>query len=152
MARDQAHHGRKQKPPIRWTLKQISEEFGLHQQSVNQKMRAAGIAASDDDACFSTKDCYKALIDPLSEQVKLAQIEKDKKSAAYTDVRTKTLLKENVPVAIVEKVWSDFMVDLRQKIQNLDIPAKDRNDILADLQTIPGLKIIFEHGKMKEEE
>ena len=86
---------------------------------------------------FSTMDIVKAVVDPLSEKLKLAQIDDTMKAAALKDVRTKTLLKENVPIAIVEKVWSDFMVDLRQKITNLNIPAKERSEILADLQTIP---------------
>ena len=46
--------------------------------------------------------------------------------------------KEFVPVAIVEKVWSDFMVDLRQGISNLSVPPKERSEILAVFsKTIP---------------
>ena len=122
---------------IRWTLKQASEEFGVHIHKLTRQLKGAGIRPDKEDGMFSTMDIVKAVVDPLSEKLKLAQIDDTMKAAALKDVRTKTLLKENVPIAIVEKVWSDFMVDLRQKITNLNIPAKERSEILADLQTIP---------------
>ena len=61
------------------------------------------------------------------------------------------MLKENVPLSVVEKVWSDFVVDLRQKIQNLNLPAKERADILADLQTVPA-ENYFVNLEPKEDE
>lgn len=135
---------------IRWTLKQASEEFGVHIHKLTRMLKSAGIRPDAEDGMFSTMDIVKAVVDPLSEKLKLAQIDDTTKAAALKDVRTKTLLKENVPIAIVEKVWSDFIVDLVQKINNLDLPDKARKEVLADLQQIDVEK--YFNGRVAEKD
>lgn len=136
-------------PLIRWSIKKISEEFGEAAATITKKIKCSGISPGDDGR-YSTMDVKKALIDPLSEKLKLAHIEDTQRAAAMKKVKTENLLKENVPLSLVEKVWSDFVVDLRQKIQSSSLPPKERADILGDLQTIP-VENYFVNLEAKEE-
>lgn len=119
---------------IRWTLKQASEEFGVNIQVLTRKLKSNGVVYGE-DKMYSTRQIFDALT--VEVDLKKAQLENIRRDSALKATRDSILKKENVPVALVEKVWSDFVVDLRQKIQNSNLSAKERADILADLQTIP---------------
>ena len=147
--RDQQHHGRKVES-VRWTIKKASEEFDTNQATLTVKIKSAGLLPNPQDNCYSTQDIVTALFGGLNSKLKMEQIKDTRESAALKNVRKQNLLRENIPVAMVEKVWSDFIVDLIQKINNLDLPDKARKDILADLQQIEVEK--YFDGKIAEKD
>ena len=136
---------------MRWTLKQASEEFGVNIQALTRKLKSNG-ALHGPDKMYSTRQVFESLT--MDFDLKKAQLALVREQGRLASARSSIMEKEFVPVAIVEKVWSDFMVDLRQKISNLSVPAKERSEILADLQTIPveNYFVNLEKATDKEEE
>lgn len=121
---------------IRWTAFQMAQEFGVDYAACRRKIKTSGEIPGPDE-CFSTMQCVTILLGSTQEELRKAQIEDTKESAELKKVKRSNLLRENIPSIMVEKVWADYIVDLRQKIQCLNIPSKDRADILQDLQKIP---------------
>ena len=136
------------KSAIRWTLKQASEEFGVNIQVMTRKLKSNGALPGDDNK-FSTRQIFESLT--LDFDLKKEQLKLVKEQSRHVAIRASILEKQTAPVALVEKVWSDFIVDLRQKITNLAIPAEQRTEILADLQTIP-VENYFVNLEAKDEE
>lgn len=136
------------KSAIRWTLKQASEEFGVNIQVMTRKLKSNGALPGDDNK-FSTRQIFESLT--LDFDLKKEQLKLVKEQSRHVAIRASILEKQAAPVALVEKVWSDFIVDLRQKITNLAIPAEQRTEILADLQTIP-VENYFVNLEAKDEE
>jgi len=145
--RDKEHHGRKVES-VRWTIKKAAEEFDTTQTTLTGKLKAAGILPNPQDNCFSTQDIVTVLFGGLTNKLKAEQIKDTRESAALKAVKKQNLLRQNIPVEMVEKVWSDFTVDLIQKINNLDLPDKQRKEILGDLQKIDVEK--YFDGKIAE--
>lgn len=147
--RSKQHHGRNVEL-VRWSIKKAAEEFDTNQATLTGKLKSAGILPNPQDQCFSTMDIVTAIYGGLSNKLKAEQIKDTRESAALKNVRKQNLLRENIPVAMVEKVWSDFIVDLVQKINNQDLPDKVRKEILADLQQIDTEK--YFDGKVAEKD
>lgn len=127
----------KQVYQFRLTIKAAAWEFGMDAQTLTKKLKSAAILPDKEDGKYSIKQCAEAIYGGSTEALRIAQIEDTKQSSALKKVKRSILSKDNIPAEIVEKVWSDYVVDLRQKINNCSILQKERNDILQDLQTIP---------------
>ena len=132
-------------------METAAREFAISKKSLMQKLSAANLKSGDDD-CFSTIQILEAIYGNTSEELRKAQIENTKQQAKLTKTKDAILKREWIPAEMVEKVWSDYIVDLRQKVQSLNLPAKDRADILADMQSIPVENYFMKPSMDKETE
>ncbi len=118
---------------VRWTVGQASQEFGRDPKTITSKLKSAGLVPGA-DGMFSTHDICRALFsDYESEKTRLT-----KEQADLAELKKLQMSKELCPVRLVDHAWTRAIVDLRQKILNLDyISQQQKNDILRDLQNIP---------------
>ena len=137
------------KSAIRWTLKQASEEFGVNIQVMTRKLKSNG-ALPGEDKKFSTRQIFESLT--LDFDLKKEQLKLVKEQSRHVAIRASILEKQTAPIAVVDKVWSDYIVDIREKIKNSTIPQSEQNSILADLSTIPVENYYVDLGKKQTTE
>jgi len=80
-----------------------------------------------------------------------ARIKDTNASAFMKEMKTDNLLRNNIPALMVEKVWADYIRDLKEKIQQSSLSLGERNELLKDLGSIPVNKY-FEDLKNEEVE
>lgn len=117
---------------IRWTLIRAASEFGVDRKTMTDRLKSAGIEAGKDD-CFSTADICRAIFSDLEAE----KIRDTRAAAKLKEIAIEDKLRNSIPVALVEKVWSATIIDLRQKILYAEIPDQTKQEILKDLQAIP---------------
>lgn len=110
-------------------------EFDVDDHTVGKKLRASG-ALPGEDGCYSTKQMVEALFSNDEIELVKARVKDTNASAFMREVKTDTLLRNNIPAGMVEKVWSDYIRDITEKIKQSSLPLNERNDLLKDLGTI----------------
>lgn len=134
---------------IRWTLKQASEEFGINIQTLTRRLKSNGVVYGE-DKMYSTRQIFDALT--VEVDLKKAQLENIRRDSALKATRDSILKKEYVPIALVDRIWKSYVVDLREKIKQTSIPQIERNGILHDLEIIPIENYYIEEKNNNENE
>jgi hypothetical protein len=133
---------------IRWSQHMVALEFDIDDHTVGKKLRAIN-AIPADDGCFSTKQIIEALFGDQDVELVRARIKDTNASAFMKEMKADNLLRNNIPAAMVEKVWADYIRDLKEKIQQSSLSLGERNELLKDLGSIPVDKY-FEDLKNEE--
>ena len=137
--------------PIRWTLFAAAQEFNLDRKTLDKQLRAAGITAGD-DYCFSTGDICRAVFGDLKGDLMRAQTRQANESADLTAVKKANLQRENIPAALVQRVWSAALVDIRQKVSYSGLTDHEKAELLHDLQGLDVEKYFTDAKAADEEE
>lgn len=135
---------------LRWNQHMVALEFDVDDHTVGKKLRAIN-AIPAEDGCFSTKQIIEALFGDQDVELVRARIKDTNASAFMKEMKTDNLLRNNIPAAMVEKVWADYIRDLKEKIQQSSLSLGERNELLKDLGSIPVSKY-FEDLKNEEAE
>jgi len=127
---------------IRLTIETGAREFGMDRRTLRSRLTVAAILPGEDGK-YSIGQLAKAIFSDLqAERTRLT-----KEQADIAEVKKANLLRENIPTAMVVKVWSSFVIDLRQKILLSELSDAAKRDILHDLQSIP-VENYFEDSKL----
>lgn len=121
---------------VRWSIHSAASEFDLDDKTLAKQIKSSGVIPAA-DGMFSTLDICKAVFGDLKGDLIRAQTRNQNEMAGMQAVKKANLLRENIPSALVEKVWSNVIIELRQKILYAEIPNKVKEDILKDLQSTP---------------
>ena len=135
---------------IRWSQHMVALEFDVDDHTVGKKLRAIN-AIPAEDGYFSTKQIIEALFGDQDVELVRARIKDTNASAFMKEMKTDNLLRNNIPASMVEKVWADYIRDLKEKIQQSSLSLGERNELLKDLGSIPVNKY-FEDLKNEEVE
>jgi hypothetical protein len=133
---------------LRWSQHMVALEFDVDDHTVGKKLRAIN-AIPAEDGYFSTKQIIEALFGDQDVELVRARIKDTNASAFMKEMKTDNLLRNNIPAAMVEKVWADYIRDLKEKIQQSSLSLGERNELLKDLGSIPVSKY-FEDLKNEE--
>lgn len=133
---------------IRWSQHMVALEFDVDDHTVGKKLRAIN-AIPAEDGYFSTKQIIEALFGDQDVELVRARIKDTNASAFMKEMKTDNLLRNNIPALMVEKVWADYIRDLKEKIQQSSLSLGERNELLKDLGSIPVNKY-FEDLKNEE--
>lgn len=113
-----------------------AREFDFDPKTLAKSVRVAGIVPGEDGK-FSTMDMVRAVFGDDEREFLRARTRDTNEAADIKAIKKANLLRENIPADLVEKVWSDAVIDLRQKVLYAEIPDALKQDILRDLQNIP---------------
>ena len=125
-------------------------EFKCDNQWITKRLREKNLLPGEDGK-YSTQQLVSAIFGDDEAQFLKAKIKDTKAGAFLKEVKTDNLLRNNIPASMVEKVWCDYIRDVTEKIKQSSLPLNERNDLLADLGTIP-IDKYFENLKFEDEE
>lgn len=121
---------------VRWRLHMAAVEFGVDDKTLEKAIKVAGLVPGE-DGCFSTRDICVAIFGDLKGDLIRAQTRDANESADIKAIKKANLLRENIPAALVEKVWSAAISELRQRVLYSALADDAKADILHDLKAIP---------------
>jgi hypothetical protein len=127
----------KQVYQFRLTIKAAAWEFGMDAQTLTKKLKSQAILPDEKDGKYSVKQCADAIYGGSGEALRKEQIKDTAASAKLKTTKDVILKKEWIPISLVEKVWADYIRDLREKISHSSLSAQERAELLGELQTIP---------------
>lgn len=115
--------------PIRWTIEQASNEFGLDRQTLAKRINNGGILPGDDKK-FSTADICRAVFGDI-ESEKLREV---RHRANLLEIDEKERLGQLTPTHKVED-WIDKTAgDLKINIMASNLSEDEKRDLLKTLQ------------------
>ena len=117
---------------VRWTLEAAAREFGRSRTTVTNRISAAGIKP-DSDGTYSTRQIVDAVFGSIQE----AKLREANARAALAEARKNIIEKNWIPATEVDRVWCQYVADLKSKIESTTIPRSERDSILRDLAAIP---------------
>jgi len=121
---------------IRWTINMAAQEFDVDAHTVSKRVKAANITPNEDDNCYSTQQMVEALFGGGQEALRREQISDTKESALLKKDKRRILNRKYVDLELVEKVWSDWTRDLREKINQTNMSPEERSQLLGELKAV----------------
>ena len=103
--------------------------------TLTRMLKENGVEPSFKDGGFSTRDIIRAMF-PAGDKKEYEQIRLISEQADIATIKKNRLLKELVPIADVERIWSSVMLELRNKISYSQISDDVKKELSRDLQNI----------------
>ena len=117
---------------IRWTLAKASAELKIHSHTLSKRLKSGSIEPGE-DGLFGTMDICRAVYgDMEGEKLRDKRLDADLK-----EIEKHQALREWIPAALVDRVWSSLAAEIVQKISALEIPPEKKQELAESLQAIP---------------
>jgi hypothetical protein len=118
--------------PIRWKIGTAAAEMGIDPKTLASRLKASSIEAAK-DGMFSTKQIFAAVAGDLElERIGLTREQKE-----IAAMKKKQMLRELIPVQLVEKVWSSVIQNLAQAISFAPLTPTARQELSRQCVAIP---------------
>lgn len=128
-----------------------AQEFDIDHHTVSKRVKSANVLPNTDDNCYSTQQIAEALFGGTQEALRKEQISDTKESALLKKDKRRILNRKYVALDLVEKVWSDWTRDLRERINQTNMSPEERSQLLGELKAVTVESYYAEAGDIESE-